>query len=67
MEAVSLIGMAEDIIDRSLMEENGAFDNLPYNLQDGETGVKIEDAIDALNEALDFLSDAKTSVKAATA
>ena len=39
-------------------DEQFAFDNMPENLQGSERGMASEDAIDAMNSAMDHLSEA---------
>lgn len=53
-----LARMAESIredVEMVLEEEQDAFDNLPESLQDSERGERMQEAIDALENALDGL------------
>ena len=53
-----LARMAESIredVEMILEEEQDAFDNLPESLQDSERGERMQEAIDALENALDGL------------
>ncbi|MCQ2052409.1 MAG: hypothetical protein MJZ03_00465 [archaeon] len=46
-------------------EEQYAFDNMPENLQDSSKGEILEEKIDQLDDATDYLSDAIESLKEA--
>jgi Mg2+ and Co2+ transporter CorA len=57
-EAVRLLNMAEDIIDRVRDAEQDSRDNLPENMADGDRAISMEDAIDKLSDAIDEIDDA---------
>lgn len=46
-------------------EEQYAFDNMPENLQDSSKGEILEEKIDQLDDATDYLSDAIESLREA--
>lgn len=43
-------------------EEQEAYDNLPESIQDGERGDRMQDAIDNLDDALNLIDEAVTSL-----
>lgn len=48
----------------SLMdEEQEAFDNSPESIQEGERGTRMEEAIESLVEAEDYIQDAINSIE----
>lgn len=51
-EAINLIEQAKTLIEIVRDEEQDAFDNLPESLQSAGTGVKMEEAVSQMEEAL---------------
>lgn len=47
-------GTLQDILD----EEEEAFDGFPENLQESERGQAMQNAVDCMTEALDYLEEA---------
>lgn len=43
-------------------EEQDAYDNLPESIQDGERGDRMQEAIDNLDDALNLIDEAVTSL-----
>lgn len=64
-EAHSLLGRAVSIVERAKDEEQDSFDNLPENLQSGERGELMEEAIDELQTAIDSINDAMEHIDCA--
>lgn len=56
-KAAELVAEATDIIEGVRDEEQEAFDNLPQSLQDGERGSAMQEAIDALENAVSSLGE----------
>ena len=59
-ELGKLIDQLEDVkskIETIKGEEEMAYDNMPESLQDGNNGQRMQDAIDALDYALDGFDD----------
>ena len=59
-ELASLIDKLEDVkskIETIKGEEEMAYDNMPESLQDGDKGQRMQDAIDALDYAIDGFDD----------
>lgn len=44
------------------LEEQDAYDNLPESFQDGERGDRMQEAIDNLDDALNLIDEAVTSL-----
>jgi len=61
-KAQALIDEAKGILENCESEEREYFDNMPENMQSGEKGQKAEAAADALQEAVDNLDSAMSSV-----
>jgi hypothetical protein len=57
-EAIRLLAMAEEIIDRVRDQEQDSLDNLPENMVGGDRAAGMEDAIDNLSDAIDEIGDA---------
>ena len=55
--------MASDVVDAALSEEEYCMDNIPENLQESSRFQKAEDAVDALEDALDYLDSARKSLE----
>lgn len=51
------IEQALDLLREAAEEEREAFENLPDSLRDGERGQKMEEAADALDEAVSSVED----------
>lgn len=51
------IERALDLLREAAEEEREAFENLPDSLRDGERGQKMEEAADALDEAVSSVED----------
>lgn len=50
-----------DILESVLFDEEDAYDNIPENLQGSWRAMESEDAIDALNDAIDLLTDMQSA------
>ena len=44
-------------------EETEAYENLPISFQDGDKGEKMQEAIDNLDSAVGYISDAMSSLE----
>ena len=55
------VGQALDILEEVLYAEEDAYDSIPENLQGSWRADKSEEAIDALNDAIDLLTDLQSS------
>ena len=55
------VGQALDILEDVLYAEEDAYDNIPENLQGSWRAMDSEEAIDALNDAIDLLTDLQSS------
>lgn len=64
-EAERLLEKVCDIVERSLDDEQNAYDNLPEGIQDGDRGEKMENAISKLEEAIDLIESAKECIEEA--
>lgn len=64
-EACSLLSRALDIVTSVKDEEQDSLDNLPENLQSGERCTTMEDAIDALDDAIGNIEQASESIESA--
>ena len=51
------VGQALDILEEVLYAEEDAYDNIPENLQGSWRAEESEEAIDALNDAIELLTD----------
>ena len=51
------VDQALDILEEVLYAEEDAYDNIPENLQGSWRAMDSEEAIDALNDAIDLLTD----------
>ena len=51
------VGQALDILEEVLYAEEDAYDNIPENLQGSWRAMESEEAIDALNDAIELLTD----------
>ena len=57
----------DSILERVLDQEQDCLDNIPENLQDSERSQKMENAVDCLESAIDFLDNMKESIEEALA
>ena len=55
------VGQALAILEDVLYAEEDAYDNIPENLQASWRAEESEEAIDALNDAIDLLTDLQSS------
>lgn len=55
------IGQVLAILEDVLYDEEDAYDNIPENLQGSWRAMESEEAIDALNDAIDLLTDLQSS------
>jgi Ran GTPase-activating protein (RanGAP) involved in mRNA processing and transport len=56
--AVTLIEEAKDILEVAQTQEQDDFDNMSKDLQDGDEGLRAEEAVDALERAVTCCDDA---------
>jgi hypothetical protein len=56
--AVMLIAEAKDILEVAQTQEQDDFDNMSQDLQDGDEGLRAEEAVDALERAVTCCADA---------
>jgi Ran GTPase-activating protein (RanGAP) involved in mRNA processing and transport len=56
--AVTLIEEAKDILEVAQTQEQDDFDNMSEDLQDGDEGLRAEEAFDALERAVTCCDDA---------
>jgi hypothetical protein len=61
------IETAKDLLEGVRDEEQDAYDNLPESLQDGERGEVMQQAIEALDQALDDLGSVVEAIEEAGA
>lgn len=47
-----------DVLQELTSDEESAYDNMPESIQQSEKGDVMQEGIDNLNEAVDYLSDA---------
>lgn len=50
--------MLKDRLENVFTQEANAFDNMPYNLQTSDKGLKIEEGIDHLESTMNSIDDA---------
>lgn len=55
----------QDSVESLSSEEQKSYDNLPEALQNGETGERMQSAIEALSDAASYLGDAMGSLETA--
>ena len=60
------IGELEARLQEVIDEEQDAYDNLPESIQNGERGQRSPEAIDALDQALESLSEARSQIEEAS-
>lgn len=46
-------------------EEESKYDNLPENFQEGERGCKMQETIDSLGSAFDYLEEVDSNIESA--
>lgn len=56
--AIDLLEEAKTILETSIDDEQGAFDNMPESLQYSERGQKMEEYISYLEDAVSDIEDA---------
>ena len=61
-EACELIQRATEIITEVRDEEDEALNNLPESFQYGEKGEAMEEAIDTLSDAVDYLEETESNL-----
>ena len=61
LEMGDSVGQALAILEDVLYVEEDAYDNIPENLQGSWRATDSEEAIDALNDAIDLLTDLQSS------
>lgn len=59
----NMLGEAQDILEEVKNDEQEAHDNLPESFQYGERGEEMEGYIEMLEEAWNYLDDAKSVVE----
>lgn len=62
-EANILMRRSLDIIENIRDDEESTFNNMPENLQGSERGYNMENNVDVLEEAIDYLNDALYSIE----
>lgn len=60
------IGELEARLQEVIDEEQDAYDNLPESIQNGERGQRSPEAIDALDQALESQSEARSQIEEAS-
>ncbi len=63
--AISSLEQASEYISRALDQEQDCLDNMPENLQYSERYEKMENIISHLEESIESIDEAKTSVEEA--
>ena len=61
LEMGDVIDQALAILEDVLYDEEAAYDNIPENLQGSWRAEESEEAIDALNDAIDLLTDLQSA------
>lgn len=62
-EWLKKLGMIKRELEAICSEEEMCYDTMPENLQGAINGINSEEAIDKMNEAIDYLSDAADAVE----
>lgn len=65
--AKAMLQSAANIIERASEQESECMDNLPESLQDSERYVKMENAANSLDEALEHIEQAIDNINDAVA
>lgn len=61
LEVSSCVASMNDILEMISMiqeDEQNAYDNLPYGIQESDKGYKMEDNIESLDEAYEYIKSA---------
>lgn len=64
-EAVKMLDHAWSIVELAQEEEEDGMDNMPENLQSSERYEKMEEAADALSDAMEKIGEAIEQIRAA--
>lgn len=62
-EAFNKIAEAMEILEEVKSEEEESYENLPDNFRDGERGEKMQNYIEMLEEANNYLDDANSVIE----
>jgi len=65
--ASEYLGLAKELIEKALDEEQNTLDNLPENLSESDRAAKMENAVDSLEDASSGIDDVMDSVREAMA
>lgn len=66
LEAVNrLLDQCKSDLEEIQGDEQEMFDNMPENLQQGDKGQKVEEAIDCLQQAIDGVGDSISQIETA--
>ncbi len=65
LEAAGFLDSASDLIRRTLTQEAMSMDNVPDNLRSAGRFDRMDDAIEAMEEAIQNIDDAKESLRQA--
>lgn len=66
LDATGLLTRASSIIEKALDEEQDCLDNMPENLLDSEKCIKMETAIEKLEEAVEMIDEVNGCIEAAS-
>ena len=66
-KAIEALETAEHFVDMVLEGEQDSLDNMPESLSESERCIKMESAIELLEEALEHITDAQQNIEDATA
>ncbi|MCC8051405.1 MAG: hypothetical protein LIP10_12265 [Clostridiales bacterium] len=61
--AFDLTAQAKKILENSKEEEQGAYDNLPDSIRDGERGEEMQNYVEMMEEAYNYLDDAASVIE----
>ena len=61
----SLLKRAVSVVEQVKDEEQDSFDNLPENLQNGDRGEAMEEAVSELEQAVDLINEAADHISQA--
>lgn len=64
-EAAASLATAESLLEEARDEEQDCLDNMPEGFQNGEKGEEARFAIDAMDEAIQYVDAAASSVETA--
>lgn len=62
-KAFDLVSEAMEILEDIKTEEQESYDNLPDNFQDGDKGEEMQNYIEMLEEASNYLDDANSVIE----